>query len=98
MHVPHHGSKRNLGPAILNRIVGQILTRDQKIPKTAMISAAPDNPKHPSKRVRNALIRRGVSVAETCGKDHCYHSEDVPVRPNWGPITYAEYCETYEEE
>ncbi len=97
-HIPHHGSKRNLGPTILNRIVGPILPRGQEIPKTAMISAAPDHPKHPSQRVKNALKRRGVKVAETRGIHHCYHSEDVPIRQGWGPITYAEYCETYEEE
>lgn len=98
MHVPHHGSKRNLGPTILDCIVGQKLPKGEKINKTAFISAAVDHPKHPSKRVKNALIRRGMNVSETCGKDHCFHSSDVPTRPGWGPIAFVEFCETYEEE
>lgn len=98
IHIPHHGSKRNIGPSILNRIIGPILPKDQKVGKTAFISAAPDHPKHPSKRVRNAFIRRGVDVSETCGSDHCYKSTDVPLRPGWIPITYVEFCENYDEE
>ena len=98
-HIPHHGSKRNLGPNILNRIIGPIIQKGQKISKTAIISAAPDGgSKHPSKRVKNALIRRGVDVAETCGSDHCYRSSDVPTRPGWVSIDYVEYSESYEEE
>lgn len=97
-HIPHHGSKRNLGPTILNRIIGPILPKDQKTTKIAMISAAPDHPKHPSKRVKNALIRRGANVAETCGTDYYFHSLDLPMRPNWKPMSYVEYCEAYEEE
>lgn len=98
MHVPHHGSKRNLGPTILDRIVGPKLPKGEKIDKTAFISAAVGHPKHPSKRVKNALIRRGVSVSETCGSDHCFHSSDVPTRHGWGPIAFVEFCEAYEEE
>jgi len=98
MHVPHHGSKRNLGPTILDRIVGKKVAKGEKINKTAFISAAVGHPKHPSKRVKNALLRRGVDVAETCGEDHCYRSADVATRPGWGPITYVEFADTYEEE
>lgn len=97
-HVPHHGSKRNLGPTILNQIVGPILPEKQESGKIAFISAAVGHLKHPSKRVKNALRRRGLKVSETCGSDHCYHSSDVPTRPNWGPITYVEFCDTYDEE
>jgi hypothetical protein len=98
MHVPHHGSKRNLGPTILDRIVGKKVQRGVQINKTAFISAAVGHPKHPSKRVKNAFIRRGVRVSETCGNDHCFRSLDVPARPNWGPITFVEFSESYDEE
>lgn len=97
-HVPHHGSKRNIGPTILNRIVGPVLPKGQTINKTAFISAADGNPKHPSKRVTNAFKRRGVNVSATCGNDHCFRSLDVPMRPNWGPITYLDFYEYYYEE
>lgn len=96
--IPHHGSKRNLGPTLLNRIVGPILDEGKKTSKIAIISAAPNHPKHPSQRVRNALIRRGARVAETLGLDHCYQSEGLTTRPGWVPITFAEYRKFYEEE
>lgn len=51
---PHHGSKHNLGPDILDRLLG---------PKgsgggCALVSAAAASQKHPSRRVTNALTRR----------------------------------------
>ena len=56
--IPHHGSRRNVGPAILNRIWAP----------EAYISAGPDAaPKHPSKTVTNALNRRGTNVHVTAG-------------------------------
>lgn len=97
-HVPHHGSKRNLGPAILGRIIGPILPEGQKNHKHAFISACPESNKHPSKRVSNALIRRGVTVSATCGNDHCFKSSDVPLRPGWGPITPLEFESSYNED
>lgn len=96
--VPHHGSKRNVGPTILNRIIGPILSEGEKNHKRAFISAANNNSKHPSKRVSNALIRRGVRVAATCGKDHCYRSSDVPMRSGWGPVTHLAFQESFEED
>lgn len=97
-HIPHHGSKRNLGPSLLNMLVGPILPLGQTTTKIGIISAAPGSNDHPSPRVKNALIRRGVNVAPTCGTHHCWRSDDVPSRPNWGPITFAKFVETYDEE
>jgi beta-lactamase superfamily II metal-dependent hydrolase len=55
MQVPHHGSKHNLGKTILNRIKG----------KTAFVSAGATAPKHPARKVTNALLRRGSTVCVT---------------------------------
>jgi beta-lactamase superfamily II metal-dependent hydrolase len=55
MQVPHHGSKRNISPSILDAIRCQ----------TAYISASSDSPKHPAKKVVNAYIRRGAKVYST---------------------------------
>ena len=70
-HVPHHGSRKNLGPTILNRLFGNI--RQQEIRDwTAFISAAQDGAqKHPHKKVTNALQRRGASVYVTAGSPKC---------------------------
>ncbi len=99
--VPHHGSKRNLGPTILDRIVGPIhQTENYRNGKQAFISAAVKGaPKHPSNRVINALTRRGVAVnPPTCGGDQCFHSPDVPTRPNWHNLTPFGFLPTYEED
>lgn len=98
--VPHHGSKRNLGPEILNRIIGPKVAEGIIHPagKTAFISAAALSTKHPSQRVINALTTRGVKVAATQGQNQCFRSLDVPVRPGWVPIVHLEFAARYEEE
>jgi beta-lactamase superfamily II metal-dependent hydrolase len=79
IQVPHHGSKRNVGPTILNRLVGPKLNED-KILRTAFVSAAKDGiPKHPSKKVLNALKRRGVGVHVTAGMAKCHYKN----APGW---------------
>jgi beta-lactamase superfamily II metal-dependent hydrolase len=58
---PHHGSRRNLTPSLLDDLLG---TRDLPFSTdtTAVVSASKDAPKHPSPKVTNALQRRGASV------------------------------------
>jgi beta-lactamase superfamily II metal-dependent hydrolase len=88
MQVPHHGSRRNVGPTILNRIKA----------KTAVVSASKEGaPKHPSKKVVNALIRRGATVIATQGEALCTPPCVVP-RKGYGPITPLVFSEQVEEE
>ena len=47
LDVPHHGSKRNINSKIMKKIKAQ----------TAIVSASKDSPKHPAKKVTNALTR-----------------------------------------
>jgi beta-lactamase superfamily II metal-dependent hydrolase len=71
LQVPHHGSRRNVGPTILNRMKAN----------TAFISVCRDGaPKHPSRRVMNALVRRGNQVHASRGA-HIWHTMDAPPRP-----------------
>jgi beta-lactamase superfamily II metal-dependent hydrolase len=69
MQVPHHGSKHNVGKTILNRIKAT----------TAYVSAGAKAPKHPARKVTNALIRRGSTVYKTAGTN-LQHSKDSPQR------------------
>jgi len=86
LDVPHHGSRRNVGPTLLNRIRAT----------TSYISAAPDGePKHPSRRVVNALIRRGSTVYSTRGKVLC-HYFNAPNR-GWGPAFPLEFSPMVED-
>lgn len=97
--IPHHGSKKNVGPSILNRIIGPILNQGQKINKNGFISAATkSHPKHPSPLVVNAYTRRGVDVSVTAGSSNCFRSLDVPVRDGWSAISYLEFNHSFEEE
>lgn len=67
IQVPHHGSKRNVGPKILDRIIGPKQKEDVRL-KHAFVSASEDGePKHPSKKVTNSFRRRGAYVYPTQG-------------------------------
>lgn len=75
---PHHGSRRNLSPSLLNHIIG---TEDCPHGATgATISAADDDPKHPSPKVTNALLRRSVKSSVTGNGIVCWSSSDAPAR------------------
>lgn len=87
MQVPHHGSQRNVGPKLLDRLLGG--RQDSEIHlRTAFVSAAKDGkPKHPSKRVLNAFRRRGAWVHGTDeGESKRFPGPGAPSR-NWKPST-----------
>jgi beta-lactamase superfamily II metal-dependent hydrolase len=77
LDVPHHGSRRNLGPTILDRL----LSGQGGV--TAVVSASKSAPKHPSPKITNALMRRGCEVYTTEDGQKWYHIGDVPAR-GWG--------------
>lgn len=68
LDVPHHGSKRNIGKTLL----------DYFKPKIAIISAPEKgDPKHPSRKVINALKRRECRVVTTKGKNILHHGDNA---------------------
>lgn len=85
IQVPHHGSKHNVGPTILNRILGSPTAPHAGKTVTAVCSSAKASKKHPAARVVNAFSRRGCDVVATEGKTICA-PHLVPTRPGWGPI------------
>jgi beta-lactamase superfamily II metal-dependent hydrolase len=85
MQVPHHGSKHNVGKTILNRIKA----------KTAFVSAGATAPKHPARKVTNALIRRGATVCVTAGK-HVYEFNGTTLRTNWVPAQTVPFYDQVE--
>lgn len=76
LDVPHHGSKHNVDAAFLDRIGV----------KTAFISATEDSKKHPSPRVTNALVRRGINFFTT-EAGNILHHHDAPDRPDYNSLT-----------
>jgi beta-lactamase superfamily II metal-dependent hydrolase len=59
IQVPHHGSRNNVGPAILDRLLG---AKGQSETGAAFVSAPKKNPdnRHPAKKVTNAFRRRAT--------------------------------------
>ena len=57
IQIPHHGSRRNVSPSVLNEIMGQF----------AIVSVAPKSATHPRRKVTNAFKRRGARVFKTDG-------------------------------
>jgi beta-lactamase superfamily II metal-dependent hydrolase len=79
IQVPHHGSKRNIGPTLLNTLIGPRLAQAATI-KTAFVSVSPGGaPKHPAKKITNAFLRRGAPVHATAGITK-YHWSNSPNR------------------
>lgn len=66
VQVPHHGSRRNVGPSILDRLLGPIQT-EGTLNFSAFVSAPKEDSKHPRKIVLNAFTRRGGDVKVTAG-------------------------------
>jgi len=96
--LPHHGSKRNIGPTLLDRILGPRVHEGATTGKTAFISAAADGkPKHPSQRVVNAANRRGAKVIATSGSDLRLLSPDAPPRGGWGPVAELPFTGEFED-
>jgi beta-lactamase superfamily II metal-dependent hydrolase len=60
VQVPHHGSRRNVSPSVLDRIVGPKLPKNAPRTKRAIVSAPKDDANHPRKMVLNAFLRRGA--------------------------------------
>lgn len=73
IQIPHHGSRRNVGPSILNKIIGQKQKNDEK-KLVAYVSVGEDDKNHPRRVVTNAFYRRGCVVYETKGSSlrHSY--------------------------
>ncbi len=96
VQLPHHGSKRNVGPSILNRLLGPPFCAGSS--KWGIASAAKDGrPKHPSQRVINAVRRRGAKVQSTSGQSIILHSSDIQPRPRFVPLATLEFVPEYED-
>lgn len=98
MQIPHHGSRRNVGPAILDRLIGRPVAQGETLRISAIASTAKKGePKHPRKAVMNAFTHRGASALATRGETIC-HSFDAPSRAGWSAVTPDDYYWDYEDE
>ena len=97
IQIPHHGSRRNVGPTILNRLLGPKRPADVNL-RTAVVSASKGGaPKHPSKKVTNAFRRRGAHVYGTMNGATLHHFREAPDRPGWNAADAVPFFSQVEE-
>ena len=72
VQIPHHGSRRNVGPSILNRLVGAPVAQGTPPTFVAYVSAPADDAEHPRRVVINAFTRRGATPMATQGQGKCW--------------------------
>lgn len=65
--VPHHGSRHNVSPTVLDFILGPRTSIPVSPRRYAVASVAAGAKDYPRKSVSNAFLRRGVSVCKTAG-------------------------------
>lgn len=65
--VPHHGSRQNVSPALLDVLLGPRLPAPMIPTRYAIASVAAGADDYPRKSVANAFLRRGVSISRTAG-------------------------------
>lgn len=96
VQVPHHGSRRNVGPSILDRMLGPKGQSTQH--SSAFASVPKKNPEHkfPAKKVTNAFHRRGYKVLVTQG-DKIRHHHNAPAREGWTTATPLPFYEKVED-
>lgn len=95
VQVPHHGSRRNVTPSVLNRWLGEPIPEGGRR-GTAFCSVGINKPEYPRKRVQNAFLRRGYGVIPTrdTWKTH-FHG--LPPKPGLVPVEPEPFVHTYEE-
>lgn len=94
--IPHHGSKHNVCPYVLDIIVGNRQPRSLKPNKTAFVSSAKGS-SYPRRIVVNAFIRRGCKVYSTNGKNiwHHYNMLDRKGYSELRELSFYNYVESY---
>ena len=85
VQMPHHGSRRNISPGLLDMLLGPILPEGSPAEKTSYVNTSKGSSDHPRKSVVNAFIRRGVKVITTKGDIICHRSGYHP-RIGWGSV------------
>lgn len=96
--VPHHGSRNNVSPSILDQLVGPMAPLGSRSSIWTVISCAPEDETHPRQVVVNALVRRGLEPVTTKEGIFMIHS-GTQLRPGYGPVPpvpFSPYVEEYD--
>ncbi|MER8970464.1 MBL fold metallo-hydrolase [Mesorhizobium sp. C280B] len=82
VQIPHHGSRRNVGPTVLTKLLGEKQPEGAAYRFSAYVSAPKDDAKHPRRMVLNAFKRRGGLIIATQGGSKV-HWGGFPARPGY---------------
>lgn len=96
VQMPHHGSRRNVSPSILNRLLGPIQPQGQSPRFTAFVSAPKNDATHPRQMVVNAFLRRGAQVVATQGASKVWWG-GFPPRPGYGAVAVMPFVSRVED-
>jgi beta-lactamase superfamily II metal-dependent hydrolase len=83
MQIPHHGSRRNVTPNVLDRWIGGRVAKGAVV-GSAFCSIGDGKDEYPRGQVNNAFLRRGYPVYVTRGNSIMYHSGS---KRGWGSVT-----------
>ena len=93
--IPHHGSRSNVGPTVLNRLFGfPMIFPEQRF--TAVVSASEQDPDHPRRVVLNAFKRRGGYWQTTEDGAFQYRS-DLPLHAGYSPVDEKPFFDMVED-
>ena len=96
VQIPHHGSRRNVGPTILTRLLGDKQQESGSPRFTAFVSAPKDDEQHPRRIVLNAFKRRGANVIATQGTKKLYYG-GFPLRDGYSAAGIIPFYTEVEE-
>lgn len=94
IQIPHHGSRNNVNPDILDKLLGKKGQKTQN--KTAFVSVSKNSRTHPRQSVINAFIRRGCKVIATRGST-IRHYKGMPKRRGWIKAESLEFKNRFKE-
>jgi hypothetical protein len=98
IQVPHHGSRSNVTPQVLDRLLGPKQKNATWQRKGRSVASVPkDDEKHPRKMVMNSFLRRGWPVDKTQGAYFRHHTSGFPPRPNEGTAVPFDWFSKVEE-
>lgn len=95
IQIPHHGSRHNVGPSILNRLIGPRLQYGTGSSRTALVSAGAKSDTHPRRVVTNAFRRRGTKVIAAKGISIRHH-HNMGTRSGWSDAAEVPFYDKVE--
>lgn len=95
MQIPHHGSRNNVNPSVLNRLVGSRVPLGSEAIRMAFVSAGAKSETHPRKVVTNAFKRRGCKVIEAKGVS-VSHYYKMGRKDGWGQVDEVPFFDKVE--